>query len=140
MQGSDFVLPVYVERNPRNGNLFFRLSPGSRKRTLPRDPRSAEFNRAYHAALADAGEQNDLDDWSELEILYAQQRAAPGSQPVTIERLERALVICAAVMERDGPALAPLYLSLERDLALLQGAQHALERAKAMAAKLDRLV
>jgi hypothetical protein len=52
------------------------LSPGSRKRPLPRDPRSAEFNRAYHAALKDVGENNDLDDWSELEALYRAQRVA----------------------------------------------------------------
>jgi hypothetical protein len=72
----DAILPVYVERNPRDGKLFFRLSPGSRKRPLPRDPTSAEFNRAYHAALKDVGEQNDLDDWTELEVLYAAQRLA----------------------------------------------------------------
>ena len=68
------ILPIYVERNPRYGNLFFRLSQGSRKRPLPRDPTTAEFDRAYHAALVDAGENNDLDDWTELEILYARQR------------------------------------------------------------------
>jgi hypothetical protein len=33
----DTILPVYVERNRRNGNLFFRLSPRSKKRPLPRE-------------------------------------------------------------------------------------------------------
>jgi hypothetical protein len=70
------ILPVYVERNPGNGNLFFRECPNARKRPLPRDPTSAEFNRAYHAALKNFGENNDLDDWTELEILYAAQREA----------------------------------------------------------------
>jgi hypothetical protein len=69
-------LPVFVERNPRNGNLFFRLSPGARKRALPDDSTSAEFNRAYHAELARHGEQNDLNDWAPLEALYAAQRRA----------------------------------------------------------------
>jgi hypothetical protein len=67
-------LPIYVERDPRNGNLFFRSCPGSRKRVpLPSDPTTAEFDRAYHAALVDAGENNDLDDWSELRAFHAAQ-------------------------------------------------------------------
>ena len=69
-------LPVFVERDPRNGKLFFCLSPGSRNRPLPSDPTSAEFHLAYHAALKDVGENCDLDDWSELEALYAAQRRA----------------------------------------------------------------
>jgi hypothetical protein len=70
------ILPIWVERNPSNGNLFFCLSPGSRKRPLPRDPTTAEFNRAYHKCLLDAGEQHDLDDWSELEAMHRAQRLA----------------------------------------------------------------
>jgi hypothetical protein len=67
-------LPIYCERNPRNGNLFFCLSRGSRKGIpLPSDPTTAEFDRAYHAALVDAGEA-DRDDWSELEAWHAAQR------------------------------------------------------------------
>lgn len=132
MQGLNFVLPIYVER-ARNGNLFFRLSPGSRKRIpLPSDPTRAEFDRAYHAALVDAGENNDLDDWSELEAFHAAQkaqrrgtaktsstamsrlpkgwipekgtarakktRAAREHEPVTVERIERALMLCARLV------------------------------------------
>jgi hypothetical protein len=70
------VLPIYVERDPSNGNLFFRVCQGSRKRPLPSDPSSAEFDRAYHAALLDAGENNDLDDWSDLRAFHAAQREA----------------------------------------------------------------
>ena len=67
-------LPVYVERNPGTGKLFF-VCRGSRKRPLPSDSTTAEFNRAYHKALRDVGEQNDLDDWTELKVLYAAQEA-----------------------------------------------------------------
>jgi hypothetical protein len=71
---AEVPLPIYVERSPRSGNLFFRSCPGSRKRVpLPSDPTTAEFNRAYHAALLDAGENNDLDDWSELRAFHAAQ-------------------------------------------------------------------
>jgi hypothetical protein len=70
------VLPVYVGRDPRNGKLFFRLSPRSRKRPLPGDPSTAEFSSAYHAYLLDAGENNDLDDWSEMRAFHAAQRVA----------------------------------------------------------------
>jgi hypothetical protein len=66
-------LPIYVERDPNNGNLFFRSCPGSRKRVLlPSDPTTAEFDRAYRDALVDAGEA-DSDDWSELKAFHAGQ-------------------------------------------------------------------
>jgi hypothetical protein len=69
-------IPVFVERDPKSGKLFFRSSPAARKRPLPRDPRSAAFNRAYHKALRDIGEHNDIDDWSELRALHAEQGKA----------------------------------------------------------------
>jgi hypothetical protein len=69
------ILPIYVQRNLRNGNLFFLSCPAARKRPLPRDPTTAEFHRAYHEALVDAGE-DDRDDWSELEAMHRAQRLA----------------------------------------------------------------
>lgn len=52
-------------------------------------------------------------------------------QPVTIERLERALLVVAYCIELDGPIHAPLYESLERDLFELRKKQGIVERARA---------
>jgi hypothetical protein len=57
-------------------------------------------------------------------------RAASEHEPVTIERLERALVICAACVELDGPIVVPLFESLERDLAAMRAEQDTVYRAK----------
>jgi hypothetical protein len=51
-------------------------------------------------------------------------------EPVTIERLERALLFCARLVEADGPILIPLFESLERDLAAMRAEQDAVGRAK----------
>jgi hypothetical protein len=51
-------------------------------------------------------------------------------EPVTIERLERALAFCALLLVRDGPVVAPIYESLERDLAKMRAQQDTVERAK----------
>jgi hypothetical protein len=67
------ILPIYVERSPRNGNLFFRSCPASKRIPLPRDPTTPEFHRAYHEALVDAGE-DERDDWSELVVMHRAQR------------------------------------------------------------------
>lgn len=39
------------------------------------------------------------------------------TQAVTAERIERALVVVAYAMEKDGPIYAPLFERLERELA-----------------------
>jgi hypothetical protein len=51
-------------------------------------------------------------------------------EPVTIERLERALVIAARVVMLDGPIAAPLFERLERELAAMRADQDAVGRAK----------
>lgn len=51
-------------------------------------------------------------------------------QPVTIERLERALALCAYLIELDGPKRAPLFERLERDLAMLRQTQDTMSRAR----------
>jgi hypothetical protein len=130
------ILPVYVERNPRNGNLFFRECPNARKRPLPRDPRSAEFNLAYHAALKDVGENNDLDDWSELEVLYAAQREAKRLAWFTAkglsdtEQAERDVALFAQLVLLENPALdpivCPIFEQLACDLRMLRARDRAL--------------
>jgi len=108
------IPPIYVERNPRTGNLFFRSCPAARKRLLPRGPTTAEFHRAYHEALVDAGE-DERDDWSDLAAAHKAQREAKKArparehEPVTIERLERALAFCARLVVVDGPVVIPLF-------------------------------
>lgn len=52
------------------------------------------------------------------------------SEPVTIERLERALALCACLVERDGPAVVPLFERLERELAAMRRTEDAVGRAK----------
>jgi hypothetical protein len=49
---------------------------------------------------------------------------------VTIERLERGLAICAYLMVRDGPIVAPLFERMESDLAAMRQTQDTVERAK----------
>jgi hypothetical protein len=57
-------------------------------------------------------------------------RAAREHEPLTIERLERALAFCAQLVVLDGPVLVPLFESLERDLAAMRAEQDAVARAK----------
>jgi hypothetical protein len=52
------------------------------------------------------------------------------SEPVTIERLERALVFCAYLMVRDGPVVAPLFEKLERELEAMRATEDTVIRAK----------
>jgi hypothetical protein len=63
-------------------------------------------------------------------------RAARAHEPVTIERIERALVLCARLVELDGPLVIPLFERLERDLAEARAEQDAVARAKALLAGL----
>jgi hypothetical protein len=51
-------------------------------------------------------------------------------EPLTIERLERALTFCARLVILHGPVLVPLFESLERDLAAMRAEQDTVERAK----------
>jgi hypothetical protein len=52
------------------------------------------------------------------------------SEPVTIERVERALAVLAHLVALDGPVVIPLFERMERELAAMR-AQHAtVERAK----------
>ena len=55
---------------------------------------------------------------------------AKTSEPLTIERLERALAFCAYLVVLDGPILVSLFESLERDLAAMRAEQDAIVRAK----------
>jgi hypothetical protein len=52
------------------------------------------------------------------------------SEPVTIERLERALALCAYIMVLDGPVVAPLFEKLERELETMRRQQDTVARAK----------
>jgi hypothetical protein len=51
-------------------------------------------------------------------------------QPVTIERLERALAVAAYIVTRDGPKAVPIFERLERELAAMRADQDAIGRAK----------
>jgi hypothetical protein len=53
------------------------------------------------------------------------------SDEVTIERLERGLVVLAYIMSRDGPVVAPLFERLERDLAAMRGNEAAIREGAA---------
>jgi hypothetical protein len=117
------ILPIFVERNPRKGNLFFRSCPDARKRPLPRDPTTAEFNRAYHAALVAAGE-DDRDDWSGLVALHAAQREAKhraqglpwfvATGESGTERAERDVAHFARLVLLEDPALDPVVVRSSR--------------------------
>jgi hypothetical protein len=57
-------------------------------------------------------------------------RAAREHEPLTIERLERALLLCAHLVELDGPVVVPLFERLEADLAAARADQDTVARAK----------
>ena len=44
----------------------------------------------------------------------------PHHQPLTIERLERALVVAAHLVERHGAQMVPIFEKLERELAKIK--------------------
>lgn len=52
------------------------------------------------------------------------------SEPVTVERLERAVALCAYLVELDGLKRVPLFERLERELAAMRQTVDAVERAK----------
>jgi len=64
-----------------------------------------------------------------------QPRGAPPKsnlphQPVTIERLERALAVAAYLVTRHGVKAVPIFEKLERELARMKSDQDAIGRAK----------
>ena len=56
-------------------------------------------------------------------------------EAVTIERLERALALCAHLVVLDGPVVIPLFERLERDLAAMRSNEATVARAKALLAR-----
>jgi hypothetical protein len=51
-------------------------------------------------------------------------------QPITIERLERALAVAAYLVTRHGIKAVPIFERLERELAKMKSDQDAIGRAK----------
>jgi hypothetical protein len=49
---------------------------------------------------------------------------------VTVERIERALLVLAYIMELDGAVYVPLYDRLEQDLEALRRTENTMERAR----------
>jgi hypothetical protein len=66
-------------------------------------------------------------DWQPLGTT---QKSNLPHQPLTIERLERGLVVTAYLMERHRLDLAPIFEKLERELAKMKSDQDAIGRAK----------
>ncbi|QOG20829.1 hypothetical protein [Bradyrhizobium sp. SEMIA] len=52
------------------------------------------------------------------------------SEPITIERLERALAMCAYLVVLYGPKVAPIFSRLERELAAMRENEDTVARAK----------
>jgi hypothetical protein len=61
-------------------------------------------------------------------------RAAKEHEPLTIERVERALALAARLVVLDGPVVIPYFERLERDLAEMRAQQDTVARAKALLA------
>lgn len=51
-------------------------------------------------------------------------------EPVTIERLERAVTLCAYLVVLDGPVAVPIFERLERELAAMRQTHDTVGRAK----------
>jgi hypothetical protein len=58
--------------------------------------------------------------------------AAKAHEPVTVERLERALAVLAHLVVLDGPVVIPLFERMERELAAKRAEQNTVLRAKAL--------
>jgi hypothetical protein len=56
--------------------------------------------------------------------------AVPAMSEVSIERLERALALCAYLVVLEGPRLAPIFNRLEQELAAARAKEDAVVRAK----------
>lgn len=52
------------------------------------------------------------------------------SQPLTVERVERALLLIAFAMELDGEVYVPIYEKLEQELETLRRTRDTMERAR----------
>jgi hypothetical protein len=52
------------------------------------------------------------------------------NEPVTNERLERALALCAYLVVRDGPVALPWFERMEREVAAAHKEQDTVARAK----------
>lgn len=52
------------------------------------------------------------------------------SEPITVERLERALAVAAYVVVLDGPVMVPIFERLERELAAMRRQEDTVARAK----------
>jgi hypothetical protein len=55
---------------------------------------------------------------------------AKAQEPITVERLERAVALCARLVVLDGPVVIPLFERMERELAEMRAQQDTVERAK----------
>jgi hypothetical protein len=51
-------------------------------------------------------------------------------EPLTIERLERALLLIAYMMELDGDVYVPIYAKLEAELATMKHTEGTMQRAR----------
>jgi hypothetical protein len=51
-------------------------------------------------------------------------------QPVTLERLERGLLVAASLMELHGPVMAPIFEKLEREAEAMRSSRDAAARAR----------
>ena len=56
-------------------------------------------------------------------------------EPVTIERVQRALEFCALIVVRDGALAVPIFERLERDLEAMRSNEATVVRAKALLAR-----
>ncbi|MEY9396763.1 SRSO17 transposase [Bradyrhizobium japonicum] len=61
-------------------------------------------------------------------------RSARQHEPLTIERLERALAVCAYLIVQYGDRLTPIYDRLERELAAMRANDDTVVRAKRLLA------
>jgi hypothetical protein len=59
----------------------------------------------------------------------------PPDPRIILRRLERAREVAAAVIARDGPATLPLFERIDAEIASLQAADSALDRARRLAAE-----
>ena len=58
---------------------------------------------------------------------------------VTIERMERALALCAYLVVLDGPVAIPWFERVERELAAKRAEQDTVERAKRLLESYGRM-
>jgi hypothetical protein len=116
------------DRPPNNpAAIVFALrgahSPAAQRQAKQRAQRRARGKTTGSTALRKSASHRPPKEWSPERGTPNKRARAKEHDPLTIERLERTLALCARMVVADGPILIPLFESMKRDLAAMRAEQ-----------------